>query len=75
MQLGNLNQEQVERLQIAVKKKKYGHLATWKELFYYQSRYATPKQAQEIAYISAKKNKGEDIKLPLATFYAQQQKL
>ena len=67
-----LQNEQIERLEIAKIKRKYGHLATWKELFTFQCTLATPKQYQEIASYAYRKNHGEPITLPLKDYAIQQ---
>ena len=65
MNYGGFTNEQIERLNIAQQKKKYGHLMSWKEICFYQNFYATPKQVQEIIEWSRKKQRGEPVYLPL----------
>jgi hypothetical protein len=69
-----LQLEQAERLRKANQLRKFGHLATWKELFIFQCTVATPEQIQMISGYAYRKNHGEPITLPLKD-YAIQQKL
>lgn len=65
MNLGGLDDKQFERLEEARRRKKYGHLMSWKELFVYMTQIATPTQFKEIAEWAQKKNAGLPVYLPL----------
>jgi len=67
-----LKPEEHERLKIAHEKKKYGHLMTWKELYLFQSTIANFQQLQEIATFARRKNRGENITLPLLKYLSEQ---
>lgn len=60
-----MNSYQYERMLIAKKRGKYGHLGSWEELYYFQRTCATPQQLQEIASY-ARRNTKEKIRLPLS---------
>jgi len=68
MFLGKLTEEQMNRLHKARSLQKYGALETWQELFIYQLSIGNSVQKQEIAKFAARKNKGENITLPLKDF-------
>lgn len=68
MFVGKLTDQQMERLKRARELKKYGALETWQELFIYQLSIGNYTQLKEIAEFAARKNKGEDITLPLKDF-------
>lgn len=75
MMYGVFTIDQVDRIRIAQKTRKYGHLATWQELFFYQRTSASPDQVQAIAVYAKRKNDGEKIKLPLMYSQAEQKKI
>lgn len=61
----HLTEQQLERMRLANKLKKYGHLKTWEELLFFQYMIATHSQKLEIAEYAARNNRGEHIILPL----------
>ena len=65
MNVGNMKEEQMERLRKAKKLLKFGELETWQELFIFQLSVATTEQRKKIGEFARRFNKGEEIKLPL----------
>ena len=68
MFVGNLTEEQMERLRKARQILKYGHLETWQELFIYQLSIGNYTQVKEIGKFAERKRKKENITLPLKDF-------
>lgn len=66
MFVGQLTDEQTQRLRRAQKTGKYGGLFTWKELFVFQHTIAKPEQWHQIAEWARRYGRGEGIKLPLS---------
>lgn len=65
MQVGELTEQQMERIKKADKLHKFGALETWQELFVYQLICNDMVQKKEIGNWASRKLKGENIKLPL----------
>jgi hypothetical protein len=60
-----ITDSQFERLKTANELHKYGALETWQELFMYQQFCKDKEQIIKIGQFAKRKDKGEDIKLPL----------
>lgn len=66
-----INDSEMARLKIARQTHKWGHLASWKELYIYQRTLADKEQNIEIGKWAKKKLKGEPITLPLKDYINQ----
>ena len=71
-----MSPEALERLRIAKKTKKWGHLASWQELYVFQRTTGTTEQIKQIAAIAHRKNKlKENIQLPYMIYKQESVKL
>jgi len=66
-----INTTELSRLKKAKQMHKYGHLESWKELYLYQRTVADREQNLEIAALAKRKNRGENITLPLMNWMKQ----